>query len=76
MIIPAKDHEAKLKVVYCLPNAQTFDEVVIDLSDIEFKAGKAYDFKFKVSTNGISFGVTIENWDDNLTEDDTIHKLN
>lgn len=76
MIIPTATHNAKLKVIYCLPGAKTFDEVVIDLSEIEFKAGKAYDFKFKVSTNGISFGVTIESWDDTTTEDDTIHKLN
>jgi hypothetical protein len=76
MIIPTATHNAKLKVIYCLPGAKTFDEVEIDLKDIEFKAGKAYDFKFKVSTNGISFGVTIESWDDTTTEDDTIHKLN
>lgn len=76
MIIPTANHSAKLKVIYCLPGAKTFDEVVIDLSEIEFKAGKAYDFKFKVSTNGISFGVTIEDWDESSTEDDTIHKLN
>lgn len=76
MIIPTATHNAKLKVIYCLPGAKTFDEVVIDLKDIEFKAGKAYDFKFKVSTNGISFGVTIEDWDESSTEDDTIHKLN
>lgn len=76
MIIPTADHNAKIKVIYSLPGAKTFDEVEIDLSEIEFKAGKAYDFKFKVSTNGISFGVTIEDWDESSTEDDTIHKLN
>ena len=76
MIIPTAAHNAKLKVIYCLPGAKTFDEVEIDLSKIAFEAGKAYDFKFKVSTNGISFGVTIVDWDETTTEDDTIHKLN
>lgn len=76
MIIPTADHEATLEVIYCLPGAKTFQPVTIDLSEIEFEAGKAYDFKFKVSTNGISFGVTIVDWDDTSTEDDTIHKLN
>lgn len=76
MIIPTTTHGAELVVTYCLPGAQTFDPVTIDLSEIEFKAGKAYDFKFKVSTNGISFDVTVEDWDDNVTEDDGIHKLN
>lgn len=76
MIIPTADHEATLEVIYCLPGAKTFEPVTIDLSEIEFEAGKAYDFKFKVSTNGISFGVTILDWDESSTEDDTIHKLN
>lgn len=76
MIIPTKTHGAELVVTYCLPGAQTFDPVSIDLSEIEFKAGKAYDFKFKVSTNGISFDVVVEDWDEDVTEDDGIHKLN
>lgn len=76
MIIPTKDHGAELVVTYCLPGAETFKPVTIDLSEIEFMAGKAYDFKFKVSTNGISFDVTVDDWDDEVTEDDGIHKLN
>lgn len=65
MIIPAAStvHQAKLKVLYFLPGAGTFDEVVVDLSKVEFEAGKSYDFKLKVSTNGISFSVDVEAWD-------------
>lgn len=76
MIIPTKTHGAELVVTYCLPGAETFKPVTIDLSEIEFMAGKAYDFKFKVSTNGISFDVTVDDWDETVTEDDGIHKLN
>ena len=65
MIIPAAStvHKAELKVKYFLPGAGTFDEVTVDLSKIEFEAGKSYDFKLKVSTNGISFSVAVEEWD-------------
>ena len=65
MIIPAAStvHNAKLLVKYFLPGAGTFDEVEVDLSKVEFEAGKSYDFKLKVSTNGISFSVDVESWD-------------
>ena len=65
MIIPAAStvHQAQLKVKYFLPGAGTFDEVTVDLSKVEFEAGKSYDFKLKVSTNGISFEVNVESWD-------------
>lgn len=65
MIIPAAStvHKAKLLVKYFLPGAGTFDEVEVDLSKVEFEAGKSYDFKLKVSTNGISFSVDVEHWD-------------
>lgn len=56
-------HGAKLFVKYFLPGAGTFDEVEVDLSTIKFEQGKSYDFKLKVSTNGISFDVVVEEWD-------------
>lgn len=56
-------HGAKLLVKYFLPGAGTFDEVEVDLSTIKFEQGKSYDFKLKVSTNGISFDVVVEDWD-------------
>ena len=64
MIIPATKatHEASLKVKYFLPGAGTFEEVTVPV-DIDFEAGKSYNFKFKVSTNGISFSVAVEGWD-------------
>lgn len=77
MIIPvdASVHKANLKVIYCLPGAQTFDEITIPLTDVNFEAGKSYDFKFKVSTAGISFDVEVEGWD--VTgEDRDVIKLN
>ena len=65
MIIPATGavHNAKLLVKYFLPGAGTFEEVSVDLKDVDFEAGKSYDFKLKVSTNGISFSVDVEPWD-------------
>ena len=65
MIIPAESsvHKAELKVLYFLPGAGTFKEVTVPLSDVNFEAGKSYDFKLKVSTNGISFSVDVESWD-------------
>lgn len=74
MIIPAAStvHKAKLLVKYFLPGAGTFDEVEVDLSKVEFEAGKSYDFKLKVSTNGISFSVDVESWDVTGEERDTI----
>lgn len=65
MIIPAEGtvHGAELKVKYFLPGAGTFKEVTKSLSDVNFEAGKSYDFKLKVSTNGISFSVDVESWD-------------
>lgn len=65
MIIPAEGtvHGAELKVKYFLPGAGTFEEVTVPLSDVNFEAGKSYDFKLKVSTNGISFSVDVESWD-------------
>lgn len=77
MIIPAAAsvHKAHLEVIYCLPGAKTFDMVPVDLSTVDFEPGKSYDFKFKVSTNGISFDVTVEDWD--VTgEDREVIKLN
>lgn len=56
-------HGAKLFVKYFLPGAGTFDVVEVDLSTIKFEQGKSYDFKLKVSTNGISFDVVVEDWD-------------
>lgn len=66
-------HDAKLLVKYFLPGAGTFDEVQLDLSTIKFEQGKSYDFKLKVSTNGILFDVVVEDWDttgDSVTDKD------
>lgn len=65
MIIPVEGsvHNAVLKVKYFLPGAGTFASDDVDLSNVNFEAGKSYDFKLKVSTNGISFDVTVEDWD-------------
>lgn len=68
-------HNAKLYVKYFLPGAGTFGDVVVDLSTIDFEPGKSYDFKFKVSTNGISFSVTVEEWD-TTGENSEVIKLN
>lgn len=68
-------HNAKLYVKYFLPGAGTFGDVVVDLSTIDFEPGKSYDFKFKVSTNGISFSVTVEEWDTTGEKSEVI-KLN
>lgn len=68
-------HNAHLKVKYFLPGAGTFQEVDVDLSTIEFEPGKSYNFKFKVSTAGISFSVTVEDWDETGNSGDII-KLN
>lgn len=68
-------HNAHLKVKYFLPGAGTFQEVDEDLSAIEFEPGKSYNFKFKVSTAGISFSVTVEDWDETGNSGDII-KLN
>lgn len=68
-------HNAMLKVKYFLPGAGTFDEVTVDLKDIDFEPGKSYDFKFKVSTAGISFSVEVEGWD-TTGEDREVIKLN
>lgn len=65
MIIPVEGnvHKAVLKVKYFLPGAGTFTSEDVDLSSVNFEPGKSYDFKLKVSTNGISFDVTVEDWD-------------
>ena len=68
-------HNAELQVLYFLPGAGTFDQVNVDLSTIEFEPGKSYDFKFKVSTAGISFSVTVEDWDETGNSGEVI-KLN
>lgn len=65
-------HNAHLKVMYFLPGAGTFKEVDVDLSAIEFEPGKSYNFKFKVSTAGISFSVTVEDWDETGNSGDII----
>jgi hypothetical protein len=72
-------HDAKLLVKYFLPGAGTFDEVEVDLSTIKFEQGKSYDFKLKVSTNGISFDVVVEDWDttgDSATGTNPPYELN
>lgn len=68
-------HNAKLYVKYFLPGAGTFTADEVDLSKIDFEPGKSYDFKFKVSTNGISFSVTVEDWD-TTGENREVIKLN
>ena len=86
MIIPTESHNAKLFVKYFLPYAGTFDsdsntatpEVdPIDLSGINFEAGKSYNFVLEVSTNSIEFSVEISEWKDGtIAEDKEVIKLN
>ena len=62
---------ATVDITYFLPQAGYYDVsvplIAKDENDtpfnIGFAPGKAYNFKFKVSTNGISFSVGIDNWD-------------
>ena len=72
---PAVDSEAAplatVDITYFLPGAGYYDVSVPLIAkdengtsfNIGFAPGKAYNFKFKVSTNGISFSVGIDNWD-------------
>ena len=80
MIIPVEGttHQAKLNVKYFLPFAGTFsadsnpsteDVDPIDLSGINFEAGKSYNFILEVSTNSISFEVEITDWVDATADD-------
>lgn len=70
MIIPTAGETpvaASVEITYFLPGAGYYDITVplsINGTPIAFEARKAYNFKFKVSTNGISFGVSIDGWDD------------
>lgn len=64
MIIPTTAHNAKLYVKYALPEAgESFEVKDIDISEIEFKAGFSYEFRFKVSTNAVGFTVEVQPWD-------------
>lgn len=80
MIIPVKgtEHNAVLKVKYFLPGAGSFASADINLSTIDFEPGKSYDFKLKVSTNGIKFEVSVESWDETMhdPENNPIFNLN
>ena len=73
MIIPTKGEEGSLApatvdITYFLPGAGYYDITVplsVEGEPIAFEARKAYNFKFKVSTNGISFSVNIDGWEEN-----------
>ena len=83
MIIPSDDPattdvveaiEASVDITYFLPGAGYYS-MNVPLKNkttgeyIQFEARKAYDFKFKVSTNGISFSVYIDGWDDSAASE-------
>ena len=59
--------EASVDITYFLPGAGYYSmNVPLKKTNgeyIQFEARKAYNFKFKVSTNGISFSVAIDGWD-------------
>lgn len=88
MIIPVegKTHQAKLNVKYFLPFAGTFDadsdpttaEIEpIDLSGVNFEAGKSYNFVLEISTNSIKFTVEITKWvDGTIPAEKQVIKLN
>ena len=86
MIIPTSSHNAKLNVKYFLPfagsfnadsNAATADVDPVDLSGINFEAGKSYNFVLEVSTNSIEFSVEITDWVDGvISQDKQVIKLN
>ena len=50
-------------------NPSTEDVDPIDLSGINFEAGKSYNFILEVSTNSISFEVEITDWVDATADD-------
>ena len=66
--------EASVDITYFLPGAGYYS-MNVPLKNkttgeyIQFEARKAYDFKFKVSTNGISFSVAIDGWDDSAASE-------
>lgn len=74
MIMPTdggeNGHNAKLNITYFLPSAGSYDVEDIDLSSINFEAGKSYLFKLKVSTNAISFSVTVTDWATGVVTDE------
>ncbi len=88
MIIPVEGatHQAELNVKYFLPFAGTFDadsdpttpEVEpIDLSGVNFEAGKSYNFVLEISTNSIKFTVEITDWvDGTIPAEKQVIKLN
>ena len=59
--------EASVDITYFLPGAGYYSmNVPLKKTTgeyIQFEARKAYNFKFKVSTNGISFSVDVDGWD-------------
>ena len=86
MIIPVAGatHNAKLNVKYFLPFAGTYnadsdpttpDVDPIDLSKIDFEAGKSYNFVLEISTNSINFSVEITNWVDADTNPEYIETI-
>ena len=78
MIIPQTLSNAKVEVVYQLSGAEE-QKAEINLGSFQFKAGKAYEFVFTVSTVAVGFGVEVGGWlpgfaadngDTNFTEDE------
>ena len=62
----AEKVQASVDITYFLPGAGYYSmNVPLKAGNdwIQFEARKAYNFKFKVSTNGISFSVQIDGWD-------------
>ena len=61
MIIPQTLSNAKVEVVYQLSGAEE-QKAEINLGSFQFKAGKAYEFVFTVSTVAVGFGVEVGGW--------------
>ncbi len=62
MFLPQTFTDANIVVVYQLEDAE--EQVATLPLTTEFKAGKAYEFVFSVSTNSVGFGVTVTPWDE------------
>lgn len=68
MILPQTMTDAEIEVIYQMTGAEQ-QVATIDLGDFAFRAGKAYEFVFSVSTTTVGFGVQVGNWLSGLTDD-------
>ena len=68
MIIPQTLRDAKIEVIYQLSGAEE-QKAEVDLQTFAFKAGKAYEFVFSVSTVSVGFGVQVGAWQQGFSTD-------